>query len=310
MHLHHVFSAAIEAAKKANRPSLSSGTIDNARTIVDDGAKLLGEGPQIESVEHISIPSRAGKMNGVIYKPKQSTPGLIVYFHGGGWVAGSASSFDALGRTLAARSGCSLLMVDYRLAPENPFPSGLEDAEDAIRWASEHLLVLAGENARLVIAGDSAGANLATVAALALREQIEIALQLLFYPVTDCNMETSSYREYAEGLPLARKDMQWFYLNYASASQWQNPKISPLRADVTGAPPAWIGIAEYDVLRSEGVAYANLLEKAGVPVQWKIYPDLTHGFARWFNLVDSASLAIDDAVQVIRFHCNQTKTLD
>lgn len=303
MPLHPVFAAAIESARLAKRPALSAGSVFEARSLIDDGAKALGEGPAVAIVNECPIPSRGGTLSARFYRPAITTPGLVVYFHGGGWVAGSPAGFDALARTLAARSGCSVLLVDYRLAPENIFPSAVEDVEDAIRWASGQLQSLAGPNAKLVIAGDSAGANLATVAALALCNEIDIALQVLLYPVVDLDMDTLSYREHAEGLPLTRSDMRWFFSHYAPESKWADPRISPLRADLKGAPPAWIAVAEYDVLRSEGEAYGQQLLKVGVPVHCKVYAGLAHGFARWFNLVDVANAAIDEAAQAILSAC-------
>lgn len=302
MPLHEVFAAALEAGRRAGRPALSQGSVSEARALVDDGAKALGPGPDVWAVQEHVIPTRSGSINARLYKPTAQAPGLIVYFHGGGWVAGSASGFDALARTLAVRSGCAVLNVDYRLAPEHPFPGGLEDAEDALRWAHGQRDVLAGEAAKLVVAGDSAGGNLATVAALALRTEFEIALQVLFYPVTDADMTTPSYGEHGQGLLLTRADMAWFFSLYAPEKLWTHPRISPLRADLRGAPAAWIAMAEYDVLCSEGQAYAQRLAQADVSVQVRTYAGTTHGFARWFNLVDT-NAALDDAAQAIRAAC-------
>lgn len=300
MPLHEVFSAALASAKAAGRPGLSDGSLAAARSAVDDGAKLLGPGPQVASVEDRAIPSRSGSVPARLYRPAQETPALVVYFHGGGWVSGSLDGFDALARSLAHRCGCTVLSVDYRLAPEHPFPAGILDAQDALRWASANLADLAGAGAKLIVAGDSAGANLATVAALVLRRELEIALQVLFYPVTGANFDTSSYVEHSTGLSLTRADMMWFFSHYAPESLWNDPRIAPLGTDLTGAPPAWVGMAQYDVLRSEGEAYAARLAAAGVRTESKTYAGLTHGFARWFNLVAPAGEALDDAARAIR----------
>lgn len=300
MALHPVYQTVFEAAKAANRPPLSGGTVAAAREAVDAGAKPLGAGPEVASVEDVLIPGTGSPIPARLYRPTSLAAGVIVYFHGGGWVAGSADSFDALARVLAVRSGCAVLNVDYRLAPEHAYPAGLNDARDAVRWANSQRQTWAGAGAKLIVAGDSAGANLATVAARTLAGGVDIALQLLFYPVTDCDFDTESHREWAEGLSLTRADMRWFFDHYAPESLWKHPDISPLYADLKGSPPAWLALAQYDVLRSEGEAYAERLRQAGVPVQSHTWPDLTHGFGRWFNLVDSANEALDAAAGAVR----------
>jgi acetyl esterase len=300
MPLHPVFEAALEAARRERRPALSGGSVLSARELVHAGAKQLGDGPDVALVKSLQIPGRAGPIRCLYYRPVEAPPGLVVYFHGGGWVAGSAASFDALARALAARSGCAVLNVEYRLAPDHVFPAGLEDAEDAIRWASQRRGELASVGAALVVAGDSAGGNLATVAASALAIEIDIALQVLFYPVVGADFDTPSYLQWAEGQSLTRADMRWFFSHYALEQDWGDPRISPLNAQLIGAPAAWIAIAEYDVLRSEGSSYADRLRAAGVQVESNIWMGLAHGFARWFNRVDVASHALDAAADAIR----------
>ena len=300
MALHPVFKTAFDAALAAQRPPLSGGTVAAAREAVDAGAKPLGAGPDVAQVEDVSIPGADGPIPGRLYRPTPRAAGVIVYLHGGGWVAGSANGFDALARVLAVRSGCAVLNVDYRLAPEHAYPAGLNDARDALRWADRQRQAWAGADAKLMVAGDSAGANLATVAARTLASEVDIALQLLFYPVTDCDFDTESYREWAEGLSLTRADMRWFFSHYAPESLWKHPDISPLHADLQGSPPVWLALAQYDVLRSDGEAYAQRLRQAGVAVQSHTWPDLTHGFGRWFNLVDSANAALDAAAAAVR----------
>lgn len=300
MPLHPVFQAALDAGKAAGRPELSSGSVAAAREAVDAGAKPLGAGPAVHDVQVVSVPGRGGAIAVHVFRPSAAPHGVIVYLHGGGWVAGSAASFEALARALAVRSGCTVLNVDYRLAPEHPFPAGLDDAHDVLRWADARRAELAHAGAPLLVGGDSAGANLATVAARELAREIPIALQLLFYPVAGHDFETESYRDLAEGQSLTRADMRWFFGHYAPQDRWADPRISPLQADLAGAPPAWLALAEYDVLRSEGEAYARRLAEAGVPVQSRVWPGLAHGFARWFNLVDGASAALDDAAAAVR----------
>lgn len=302
--LHEVFTAAIKANMASGRASLSAAGVATARQLVRDGGLALGSGPStVQSVE-VDIPTRAGKIGGLLYRPDMGDsepPALIVYFHGGGWVAGSPQDFDAFARQLAHSTACTVLSVDYRLAPEHPFPAGLEDAEDALAWASENIGSLAANDAKIVVAGDSAGGNLAAVVSISSASKVEIVLQVLFYPVTDAAMTTHSYRQYDEGLPLTAADMKWFFSQYAPSSRWTEPSISPLRAALPqDVPPAWIALARYDVLHSEGLAYADRLHQIGKLAGVVTYEDLTHGFIRWFNLIDSASVAINDAAREIQ----------
>jgi len=305
MPLHPVFQAALDAGRAAARPSLSSGGIDSARALVDGAAEFLGPGPQVQETSIVHVPGRGAEIPVHVFRPLESAVGIIVYLHGGGWVAGSAAGFEALARTLAARSGCTVLNVDYRLAPEHPFPAGLEDVHDVLRWADARRAELARPGAALIVGGDSAGANLATVAACELATEIPIALQLLFYPVTGHDFETESYRTFAEGQSLTRGDMRWFFQQYAPSTPWSDPRISPLNAELIGAPPVWLALAEYDVLRSEGEAYARKLAQAGVNVRTRVWSGLAHGFVRWFNHIDEVSQAIDDACAAVRAAADQ-----
>lgn len=304
MALHPTLARMLEIYRAAGRPAYAACSPEEARALLSASAAALGDGPQVGPVSDLAVPTRCGSVPARLYRAGGPERGLVVYVHGGGWVLGALADFDALARSLVARSGCALLMVDYRLAPEHAFPAGLEDVEDAIRWASGQRRQLAGAEVPLLVAGDSAGANLATVAATALKDDIEIALQLLIYPVADCDFTTASYRLPEEDLFLSRADMQWFYRHYAPEALWSDPRISPLRAPgLKGAAPAWIAVAEYDVLHDEAVAYAQRLAAAGVPAALHRYAGMGHGFFRMMNLVDVADRALDDAARAIREHC-------
>jgi acetyl esterase len=303
--LHPVLCDILEAARKAGRPQLSSGTPAASRALLSASCAALGAGPEVGIVSDLKTPTRGGEAAARLFRPKTPPRGLIIYVHGGGWVLGTLTDFDALSRTLVDRSGCALLLVDYRLAPEFPFPAGLEDVEDCILWASNNVETLASADAPIVLAGDSAGANLATVAAATLRHKVSIALQLLLYPVTDCDVDNASYQEFAEGLFVTRADMQWFFNHYASEELWPDSRISPLRtADLSGCAPAWIATAEFDVLRDEAEAYARKLADAGVDVTMRRCAGMGHGFARMMNLVDIADLIVSDAASAIVRHCH------
>lgn len=303
MALHPVIQTMLDAARAAGRPALSAGSPDDARAMVAAGRVPLGPGPDHCSVEPLQLPSRAGGLAARLYRPHGGEHGLIVYAHGGGWVCGTLDDFDALARTLATQSGCALLLIDYRLAPEHPFPAGLDDVEDTLAWADREGMARLGQRLPLVVAGDSAGANLAFAAVLSARGRIAVTAQVGFYPVTDCDMARPSYRDFSDGMPLTRDDMRWFFQHYAAPAQWPDARISVLRTpDLRGSPATWIATAEYDVLRDEGEAYAARLREAGVAVEQVRVAGLPHGFARMFNLVDTARDAVHQAAAVMAAH--------
>ena len=289
MALHPVIERTLAAARAAGRPAFSDGTPEQARAQLASMRAALGEGPAEVSIQTLQILTRRGAVQASLYRPATPEQGLVLYLHGGGWVCGHPDDFDALSRTLAKASSCAVLVVDYRLAPEHPFPAGLHDVDDALAWADGEGMELLGRRVPLVVAGDSAGANLGLAAVLGARGRITVALQALFYPVTDCTFDTESYRTCSDGLPLTRDDMRWFFAHYAPAAQWADERISVLRTpDLTGAPRTWIATAEYDVLRDEAQALARRLGDAGVEVELFQANGLPHGFARLINLVDTA----------------------
>jgi acetyl esterase len=220
-----------------------------------------------------------------------------VYLHGGGWVVGGPDSHDPLCRTLAARSGYTVIAPDYRRAPEHPYPAAIEDAWTVTRWASERFSPLA-------VAGDSAGGQLAASVALRARKSgVPLALQALIYPVTDHPGSASSYGDVGEETPLNRDLMWWFWSQYLTdASRAGEPDCSPLRAaNLSGLPPALILTAEYDPLRAEGEAYGARLREAGVPATVRRYEGLIHGFIRMPAVLDRASAAIDELADAIAY---------
>ncbi|WP_439495250.1 alpha/beta hydrolase fold domain-containing protein [Bosea sp. (in: a-proteobacteria)] len=287
MTLHPFIAAMLEQLK--GRPALSAGTPGEVRAMIAAGRAVLGAGPDLARISDLSLPTRGGSIRARLYVPDGDVGGLVVYLHGGGWMIGEIEDYDTLARTLAAESGCAVLLPDYRLAPEHPFPAGLEDAEDVLAHAASRMPDLIGRAGRLVVCGDSAGANLATIAIRRLRGSADVAAQILIYPVTDCDFERPSYAAYGVGLPLTREDMVWFFRHYAPESLWSSPDIAPLRAhDLRGLPPTLVIVAECDVLADEGLAYADRLEQAGIDVTRRVAPGLTHGFIRLHNLVDVA----------------------
>lgn len=293
--LHPFIEKMLEGSRGA--PALSAGTPQEARSIVSGARAALGAGRDMLSVREIEVPTRGGDLRSRLLLPNSSPRGVIVYVHGGGWVVGSIDDYEVLGRELAASTGCAVLLPEYRLAPEHPFPAALEDVEDVLEWSTASLPELLEIDVPLIAAGDSAGANLLTVAARRLRDSVHLALQVLIYPVVDSDFQRGSYLSFAEGLPLTRRDMKWFFAQYVAAERYADPDISPLRAsDLSALPATTIVVAEADVLRDDGVAYAARLEAAGVPTKLREYQGMTHGFLRLHNHIDVARAAISDIV--------------
>ena len=220
-----------------------------------------------------------------VYRPEGATGPVptVVFFHGGGFVIGDLDTHDDHARLLCRDVHAVVVSVDYRLAPEHPYPAGLQDCLAATRWAAEHVDELGGDADRLAVAGDSAGGNLSAAVCLSLRETgPRIAAQLLIYPAVDFD-EDGAYAsrvDNGEGYFLTAEDMRWFGQQYLPEGvDRRDPLASVLHAtDLAGLPPAVVGTAEYDPLRDEGEAYADALEAAGVPVVRHRFPGLIHGF--------------------------------
>jgi acetyl esterase len=301
MPLHPQAQALLEQLHVGSAPRLFDLSIEEARERPRARRELVGPGPDVAVVRDISIPGPGGEIGARVYEPAADPPGTVVYYHGGGWVIGSLDDFDAVCRTIALESGCRVVSVDYRLAPEHPFPAAADDAFAALGWIDGNL----GGGRPIVVAGDSAGGNLSAVTALRARDEQgpALALQVLVYPVTDHDFTTSSYAEYADaGLFLGKHEMVWFWNHYApSEDDWSSPYASPLRAgDHSGLPPAYVVIAEYDPLRDEGLAYAEKLRAAGIPVTVRRFDDQLHAFFNLVNLMESANQAVHDVSEAIR----------
>jgi acetyl esterase len=241
-----------------------------------------------------------------IYTPLGTGPfPLLVFCHGSGFVLCSLDTHDGMCRNLCAGAGCVVASVDYRLAPEHKFPAGPDDCLHATRWAAAHAAELGADPARIAIAGDSAGATMAAVTALRLRDEGGPVLcgQLLLYPVTDYYTPgTPSYRENAEGYGLTRETMKWFWDHYLSnPSEGAHPHAAPLRAPVlSDLPPALVITAEYDPLRDEGELYAENMRAAGVRAALSRYDGVNHGFMFWVGIVDKAGKAMNESCDWLR----------
>jgi len=262
--------------------------------------------PEIFRAEDREIQGPAGPLAVRVYTPAgRTTPGILVFFHGGGWVLGDLDSHDALCRNLANAAGCIVMSVNYRLAPEHKFPAAPEDALAAAKWAVEHAAEFGADPTRIAVGGDSAGGNLAAAATLLARERggPAIRFQLLLYPAVDAVLETRSQREFSmDGFVLSRSDMEWFWGHYLStAADRANPYASPLRAkSLAKLPPACVITASHDPLRDEGEAYATRLIEAGVKASCTRYDGVTHGFMSFAAALDQGKKAIAQAAEALR----------
>jgi acetyl esterase len=257
----------------------------------DEAARLCGEGEPVAEVREV----RAGEVPVRTYRPEGDGPlPVVAYLHGGGWMMGTPDSYDSLLRALANASGAIVAGVDYRLAPEHRYPAALDDALSTIRWIADNAGELRGDGERLAVAGDSAGGNLAAVAARRLRGELAIKAQILIYPVIDAVFDTPSYREFDEGHGLSGASMQRFWRLYLDGADPADTDASPLRArDLAGVAPAYVLTAEEDVLRDEGEAYAAALRDAGVPTELVRWPGTIHGFFRWLAVTPAAREAVE-----------------
>jgi acetyl esterase len=283
-------------------PGIGELPPDEARAAGDAAAATVF-GPVAEVPwEGRALPGPAGSIPVRVYRPGEQPAPVLVYFHGGGWVLGSLVTHHGACATLARLSGCVVLSVDYRLAPEHRFPAALDDAWAATVWAAEHAGEIGGRPGALAVGGDSAGGNLAAICALRARdENMPLALQLLVYPVCDADLDTSTYREFADGYYLTRDGMRWFWDHYLPDGDRFQPDASPLRAaDLAGAAPALVITAEFDPLRDEGEAYAQRLREAGVPVTLSRYDGMIHGFFRMPGVIERANDALSEAAGALR----------
>ena len=259
--------------------------------------RAQGPGPEMVRVKNAWVKAAGGSFPVRVLVPAENPRGVIVYYHGGGWVLGGIEDSDLVARHLAQRTGCAIVLPGYRLAPEYRYPTPVEDSWTALCWADENLPELAGARVPLIVAGDSAGGNLAAVVArrAAHAGGPQIALQVLIYPVTDCDPSALSYTDPANQLLLTAESVQWFWDHYVpEVAARAHPDASPLRAPVLlGLPPAIVITAEHDILRDEGELYATQLMKAQVPVQFRRFDGQMHGFFTMVGVLPGSGQAID-----------------
>lgn len=294
----------LEARSKL--PPLHTLTVAEAREQMSARAIPGLRIPEVASVVNRDMQASHGSLPLRIYTPHGPGPfPLMVFFHGSGFVVCSLDTHDAMCRNLCAGAGCVVVSVDYRLAPDAKFPAGPDDCLAATRWAAANAGGLNADPSRIVVAGDSAGGNLAAVTALRVRDEggPKLVGQLLIYPVTDYHTPgTPSYQENEDGYGLTRKGMEWFWNHYlADPSQAAHPHASPIKAnDLSRLPPAYVISAEYDPLRDEAEYYADALTRAGVETKMRRWDGMNHGFFFFPGIVDKAGAALDDSCEWLK----------
>jgi acetyl esterase len=304
--IHHI----LQAMAALNAPPLSQGTPESARAGFRFMTVELRKPENVIAVketEDITIPTDDGDMAARIYRPESAEPTVptVVFVHGGGFVIGDIETHDNQARAICAGAEAVVVSIDYRLAPEAPWPAAVHDALAAVRWAASSIDTLGGDVDRLAIAGDSAGGNISAVVAQQCRDTgPQLAAQLLIYPGVDMDPDGpyQSRIDNAEGYFLTADDMVWFRDQYVgTASDWTDVLMSPLKSsDLSGLPPAVIATAEFDPLRDEGNAYVEALRAAGVEVDAACYDGMIHGFFDLGPLSDGAQAATDDAIARFR----------
>jgi acetyl esterase len=291
--IRHLLDTVFKAPAGTAEPDVAA-----LRKAAEEAPGLLGGAPEmLASVSDISAFGKTGAVALRVYRPESASAlPLLLYAHGGGWVTGSLDSHDRLCRMLANRLPAAVVAVDYRCAPEHTYPAALDDVVTAWHWARAHATELGADGVRYVVAGDSSGGNLAAALTLRLRADgtPQPDLQLLLYPALDATCSRASYREFATGYNLTGAQMAWYWEAYRAGAAIDAMEFSPLAgADLSRLPAAVIAVAEYDVLRDDGVDYASALVAAGVPVRVVHCEGMIHGFLRWAGPVPAVRTWID-----------------
>lgn len=269
--------AFLDQIAQAGGPPIYEMAVSDVRAMGAAFAELAGEKLPMADVADHKVSVSGGEIDARCLKPEGDVRGLIVWFHGGGWVFGNIEDADPVCRRLAQATACAVLIVDYRLAPENRYPTAAEDCIAATEWALLNVADLAGPNAPVLVGGDSAGGNLAAVVAQRLKGRL--AGHLLVQPITDCDLDRPSYKNPENQTVLDRPSMVWFWNHYLpDTERRQEPMAAPLRGDATGLPPAIVITSDHDVLSDEGEEYVQKLKGAGVDVAHRSFAGQIHAF--------------------------------
>lgn len=296
-------------------PALNEVSVEEARLMYASMAALSHDGPQMARIEEVAITAADdANLRAHVLTPPGTPKSVIVYYHGGGWVIGSIDDYLTVGRHLAARTQSVVVLAGYRLAPEHRYPTAPNDCWDALKWVDSNIEQLAGRRVPLIVAGDSAGGNLAAVVAQRAKQEgsPKLSLQVLVYPATDGAMDTASHSDPANQLMLSHESMAWFWDHYApDKEQRLEPGSSPLHSDdLSGVAPALVLTAEYDVLRDEGEAYADKLQDAGVAVVRKRFERQIHGFFTMHDVLPGATRALEYVGEQIDRHLAKGSVVD
>ncbi len=297
--------AFLDMLASSGAPPIEQLPLAEARAVRSEMIEAGGPEEPVAEVRNRSVPGPGGPIAVRVYRPaKNQTLPALIFFHGGGFVICNLDTHDRQCRSLANGSGCAVISVDYRLAPEHKYPAAVEDAYAATKYIAEHAAEFGVDPKRIAVGGDSAGGNLATVVSLLSRDRggPRLKFQLLIYPVVDFYDESPSMQQYSKDHFLTRESMDWFTKSYLpSREAGLEPSASPMNAtDFRGLPPAMILTAECDPLRDQGEAYARKLQAAGVPVNLKRYEGMIHPFFQFAAVLDTAKVALKDAASALR----------
>lgn len=303
VHLTPAMRSVLQGMARATYPPIHALTPEQARAAYERGANVL-ELPRaaLARVADFTIAARDGQgLPARLYAPGHDRLPALLYLHGGGYTVGSVATHDVLCRELSRLSGCAVVSLDYRLAPSHRFPTAVHDAWDAVQWLARHAGELGLDASRLAIGGDSAGGTLAAVCAIMARDAgLPLALQLLFYPGTAPGRDAPSHERYGQDLVLDQEHIDWFFDQYIPPGQRADWRFAPLLADdLEGVAPAWIGLAEYDPVVDDGVAYADKLRSSHVAVDLEIYRGVTHEFIKMGRAIREARQAHADAARAL-----------
>lgn len=290
----------LRLANLAPPRNLAAADPEHQRAEMDLQARIFGGHIPVDHVDDITIPTRDGQVPARVYRAQRPLEphGTVVYYHGGGWVVGGLESADATCRFIATNANVTVISVEYRLAPEHRFPAAVHDAIDSYLWVRRHPLW-----GRVVaVAGDSAGGNLAAVVSQATVDVPEGGpdFQLLYYPATDMSFKRRSYEQFSSGFMLTESNTDWYKQTYLGDPELANdPQVSPLLGSVIGVAPAHVVVAGFDVLRDEGIAYAELLRANGVPTTLQEVGGHVHGFVNVVAVGTEAVLALRESLAAL-----------